>query len=205
MAFMRPARRAAAPGTADADRAKYRRQVYPWVRAVRCRPGPPGYGRAAAGLRQHLWSRCGLAADGRGARTAVEAMLGSPAEERVAGADLAADGDMILFQRGADDRGAGPGFEYGIIRQLITGPGDDTSEGTWQMQLILPFRPDEDIARLPGRGAVGSSSRPGSASPPRGSRRIPRPPAPQPITRYGQCWNETPHETNHRIRTALRV
>jgi len=101
-----------------------------------------------AAFQQHLRSRYGLAADGLGARTAIEAMLGFYAEERATGADLAAGEDMILFQWGTYDWGTGASFEYGIIRQLITEPDDASSEGIWQLQLTLHFRPDQDNARL---------------------------------------------------------
>ena len=39
--------------------------------------------------------------------------------------DLAADGDMLLYQWGTYDWGRGASFEFDITRQLILGAGED--------------------------------------------------------------------------------
>ena len=49
--------------------------------------------------------------------------------------DLAADGDMLLYQWGAYDWGEGESFEFDITRQLILGTGED--EDIFQLSLTF--------------------------------------------------------------------
>jgi hypothetical protein len=65
----------------------------------------------------------------------IEAMLDYYAEERFDGCVLKRDGDMLLFQWGVYDWGAGPAFEIDITRQLI----DRNDEETEPQQLSLRF------------------------------------------------------------------
>jgi hypothetical protein len=119
------------------------------------------YADALAAFRQYLEAG-GLTAEDLDAPSAVAAMLGFYADERVSDVDLETDGDMLLFQWGTFDWGLGPSFEYGITRQVAIDldidyddPGDDLDdddedpgEGIWQLQLTVYFRPDEENARL---------------------------------------------------------
>lgn len=70
----------------------------------------------------------------------IEAMLAFYAEERADGCDLD-DGDMLLFQWGANDWGGGPTFDVNITRQFMT--ADDEVR-----QLALTFRYDADASPI---------------------------------------------------------
>jgi hypothetical protein len=69
----------------------------------------------------------------------VEAMLAYYAEERADGCPLDEDGDMLLFQWGTHDWGAGPAFEVSIVRQLIVAADED--EEPRQLDLRFRFPP----------------------------------------------------------------
>ncbi|MFN0056543.1 MAG: hypothetical protein ACKV0T_30725 [Planctomycetales bacterium] len=66
----------------------------------------------------------------------VEAMLTYYTEERADGCPLDQDGDMLLFQWGTYDWGAGPAFEVSIVRQFIVANEEDDEP----RQLDLQFR-----------------------------------------------------------------
>lgn len=67
----------------------------------------------------------------------IDLMTRFYADERVAHCPLDEDGDMLLYQWGVYDWGAGEHFELNITRQLMTaaGDGDETVR-----QLSLTFR-----------------------------------------------------------------
>src|SRR5262245_14405764 len=69
----------------------------------------------------------------------IAAMLRFYAEERADGCDVADDGDMLLYQWGAHDWGAGEAFELNITRQFLAA-ADDEDEPR-QLSLTFRFRP----------------------------------------------------------------
>jgi hypothetical protein len=77
------------------------------------------------------------------------AMLAFYAAVRVVDCDLDCDGDMLLFQWGTFDWGAGCRFEVDITRQFIAGCGED--HNIWQLQLTFAF-PPSDLLRAIGKG-----------------------------------------------------
>jgi hypothetical protein len=60
--------------------------------------------------------------------------------------DLAADGDMLLYQWGTYDWGEGESFEFDITRQLILGIGED--EDIFQLSLTFKFQPTVALRQL---------------------------------------------------------
>jgi hypothetical protein len=66
----------------------------------------------------------------------IDAMLDFYLAERAEGRLLEEDGDMLLFQWGAYDRGEGEFFEIDITRQFISGGLEDENF----LQLSLTFR-----------------------------------------------------------------
>jgi len=89
----------------------------------------------------------GLALAQLGAKQAVETMVAFYAAERVEGAHIDEDGDMLLFQWGTYDWGDGPSFQYDITRQLIV-QDDDDDDAIWQLSLTLHYEPGEDAQAL---------------------------------------------------------
>ena len=79
----------------------------------------------------------------------IEAMLAFYAAIRVSDCDLDCDGDMLLFQWGTCDWGAGLRFQVDITRQFIAGCGED--DNIWQLQLTFAF-PPADLLRAVGKG-----------------------------------------------------
>jgi hypothetical protein len=58
------------------------------------------------------------------------------------------DGDMLLFQWGTYDWGAGENFEIGITRQFMELAQED-DEAISQLSLVYRFEPTEELKRLP--------------------------------------------------------
>jgi hypothetical protein len=86
------------------------------------------------------------------AADAINLMLGWYASERVDDVDIQHDGDMVLFQWGTWDWGAGPSFQYNVTRQLIS-VGAEDDDDIWQLSLTLHFQPTKEAR------AIGSGSR----------------------------------------------
>lgn len=78
---------------------------------------------------------------------ALRAMAQFYVDERAEDVDVDANGDMLLFQWGIYDWGAGPFFEYDITRQLIT-EDDEGEDEIWQLSLTLRYEPNEEARRL---------------------------------------------------------
>ena len=92
---------------------------------------------AETALRRHLTS-VGLGLDGVDAPTVMTAMMDWYAQERAGdAAPIEDDGDMLLFQWGERDWGAGRHFEYDLTRQLVR-QEDQEDEGI--LQLSMTFR-----------------------------------------------------------------
>lgn len=70
---------------------------------------------------------------------------------RAFGCDLAADGDMLLYQWGTHDWGQGPQFELDITRQFIVANGEDAEMS--QLSLTYRYKPTA------GRNALGEGNR----------------------------------------------
>jgi hypothetical protein len=79
----------------------------------------------------------------------IEAMLSFYDAVRVTDCNLDSDGDMLLFQWGMYDWGAGLRFEVDITRQFIVCCGPD--DHIWQLRLIFAF-PPTDLLRAVGKG-----------------------------------------------------
>jgi hypothetical protein len=79
----------------------------------------------------------------------IEAMVSFYGAVRVTDCNLDSDGDMLLFQWGMYDWGAGLRFEVDITRQFIVCCGDEDS--IWQLQLTFAF-PPTDLLRAVGKG-----------------------------------------------------
>jgi hypothetical protein len=60
--------------------------------------------------------------------------------------DLAAGGDMLLYQWGTRDWGEGESFEFDISRQLILGTGED--EDIYHLSLTFKFQPTLALRQL---------------------------------------------------------
>lgn len=56
------------------------------------------------------------------------------------------DSDMLLYQWGTYDWGAGKYFELNLTRQFIIGRSDD--ENIWQLSLTFKYSPTEELAAL---------------------------------------------------------
>jgi hypothetical protein len=69
----------------------------------------------------------------------IAAMIACYADERVDGCDVEDEGDMLLYQWGVNDWGAGEAFEVNITRQLIV--ADDEDDGPRQLSLTFRFEP----------------------------------------------------------------
>jgi len=68
------------------------------------------------------------------------------AEIRAEGCDLDADGDMLLYQWGCYDFGAGENFELDLTRQFITGEGEDDEIN--QLSLTFKSKPTPTLRKL---------------------------------------------------------
>lgn len=75
----------------------------------------------------------------------VRALLDFYSAERADGCDPEADGDMLLFQWGTYDWGAGEAFELNITRQL-TADGEDAE--IRQLRLTFKFKPSTALRAL---------------------------------------------------------
>jgi hypothetical protein len=60
------------------------------------------------------------------------------------------DADMLLFQWGTYDWGAGEQFSFNLTRQLIVSE-DAEDDDIWQLSLTFEFEPDSELRAL-GRG-----------------------------------------------------
>lgn len=80
-------------------------------------------------------------------RQGVGAALDFYREIRARGADVEADGDMLLFQWGTFDWGEGEHFELDLTRQLIV-PRDDDEPDVLQLSLTFRFPPTELLRGL---------------------------------------------------------
>jgi hypothetical protein len=76
----------------------------------------------------------------------LEMMLAFYGSVRFDDVDLAADGDMLLYQWGTYDWGEGESFEFDITRQLILGIGED--EDIFQLSLTFKFMPTVALRQL---------------------------------------------------------
>ena len=76
----------------------------------------------------------------------IEAMLAFYRDVRAEDADPPQTGDMLLFQWGTYDWGAGEQFELDIARQLARSPGED--EDIWQLSLTFRLPPDDTLRAL---------------------------------------------------------
>lgn len=74
-----------------------------------------------------------------GVRDGIDAMLAFYQDVRAEGCDLAADGDMLLYQWGTYDWGHGKHFELDVTRQFILPDGED--QEIWQLSLTFFFVP----------------------------------------------------------------
>jgi hypothetical protein len=74
----------------------------------------------------------------------VDAMLAYYAEERAERCPFEGERDMLLFQWGTYDWGAGPAFEVDITRQLIR--TDTKEKEIWQLRLVFRFEPSVGVA-----------------------------------------------------------
>ena len=102
---------------------------------------------AEACLRDHLANN-GLRLDGDDVALVLEAIMGWYAAERaVDAAPLDEDGDMLLFQWGTHDWGAGPAFEYDLTRQLVRAD-DPEDEGIIQLSLTYRYPITDETAAL---------------------------------------------------------
>jgi hypothetical protein len=77
--------------------------------------------------------------------TAFDCMLRFYAQARAEGCVLDEAGDMLLFQRGVYDLGAGPMFEIDLTRQVIL-PDEDDDDAIWQLHLTFRYAPSTDLA-----------------------------------------------------------
>ncbi len=78
-------------------------------------------------------------------RAAVEEMLAFYRAVRAEDCDIESSGDMLLFQWGTYDWGAGPWFEFDITRQLSRS-GED--EDIWQLHITFRFDPTDELRSL---------------------------------------------------------
>ena len=78
---------------------------------------------------------------------AFETMLAFYRDIRIEDRNLEADGDTLLAQWATSNYGNGERFRFEIVRQLITGDGDD--EDIWQLALSFAFPPDPDWRAVP--------------------------------------------------------
>jgi hypothetical protein len=82
-------------------------------------------------------------------RQGIAAMLDFYREQRAEDCDIEQDGDMLLYQWGCCDWGAGLFFELDITRQFVEGAAEDGSI----VQLSLTFRyPRTELRRKVGDG-----------------------------------------------------
>jgi hypothetical protein len=102
---------------------------------------------AETSLLGHL-SSVGLGLDGVDAPAVMAAMMDWYAEERATdAAPIDEDGDMLLFQWGEHDRGAGRTFDYDLTRQLVRAD-DPEDEGILQLSLTFRYPTSDRTAGL---------------------------------------------------------
>lgn len=78
---------------------------------------------------------------------AFKALLEFYEHERAEGCDLESDGDMLLFQWGSNNWGAGPEVEIDLTRQVIL-PDKEDDQAIWQLHLTYRFLPTAELSKL---------------------------------------------------------
>ena len=68
-------------------------------------------------------------------------------DHRASDVNVAADGDMLLYQWGTYDWGPGENFELDITRQFVTGDGADDQD-IWHLSLTFLFPPTQALRAL---------------------------------------------------------
>ena len=76
----------------------------------------------------------------------VDSMASFYANERADDVELAADGDMLLFQWGVHDWGEGPAFDYDVTRQFIV--ADEEDAPIRQLSLTLRFDSTAELEEI---------------------------------------------------------
>ena len=100
-----------------------------------------------ASLRSHL-ANVGLSLDGVDAPAVLAAMMDWYDQERATdAAPIVEDGDMLLFQWGEHDWGAGRAFEYDLTRQLVRAD-DQEDEGIIQLSMTFRYPASDQTAAL---------------------------------------------------------
>jgi hypothetical protein len=95
---------------------------------------------------ERLIRRSGLRIGSLSPARGLEMMLAFYGSVRFDDVDLAANGDMLLYQWGTYDWGEGESFEFDITRQLILGNGED--EDIFQLSLTFKFQPTVALRQL---------------------------------------------------------
>jgi hypothetical protein len=99
-------------------------------------------------------SQAGMSLNHLTASDAVNLMISFYMQVRADECDLEADGDMLLFQWGVYDWGAGEFFEYDITRQLIVSEQHQDDDGIWtddfigQLSLTLKYVPSLELRNI---------------------------------------------------------
>jgi len=95
-----------------------------------------------------LLAERGLSVEALTADSAIDAMMEFYVAHRATDvANIDDEEDMLLFQWGTYDWGAGASFEYNITRQFIVGGRDDPDDAVWQLSLTVRFEPDKQNAQ----------------------------------------------------------
>lgn len=76
-----------------------------------------------------------------------DCMLKFYEHHRADGCSLDNDGDMLLFQWGVYDWGAGPMFEVDLTRQVIL-PDKTDDDAIWQLHLTYRYSPSSKLSAL---------------------------------------------------------
>lgn len=76
----------------------------------------------------------------------IKHMLRFYSDERIEDCDIKTDGDMLLFQWGCNDWGAGEFFDLNITRQLIEASGED--ENIRQLSMTFKFAPAGNLRSI---------------------------------------------------------
>ena len=102
---------------------------------------------AETSLRGHL-SNAALSLDDADPLAVMAAMVDRYAQERATdAAPIEEDGDMLLFQWGEHDWGAGRAFEYDLTRQLVR-VDEQEDEGILRLSLTYRYPTSERTADL---------------------------------------------------------
>lgn len=80
-------------------------------------------------------------------QTGLECMLRFYAQLRADGCRLDEDGDMLLFQWGVYDWGAGAMFEVDLTRQVIL-PDEEGDDAIWQLHLTYLYKPTSKLSEV---------------------------------------------------------